>query len=565
MHEKPHHALQLSEDALAVRNALRFRPDAVERALTSGRWTDDTLATYLHRWARETPDALAVAAPGRPPLTFAQAGERSERLAAALAAHGIKRGDVIAVQLPSSPDFILVYYAAAQIGAVLSTLHMPYGPAEAEPLLRHSRARAVVCGGATDKTDPPAMFTALQARLPNLAHIVTVGPARPGVLSLADLIATGDRTALPPGPVAADPAIMCYTSGTSAAPKGVPHSWQSLLANPRVCATIFKIAPGDRVLSGPPLSHAFGVWVANLALMCGATLLCLPVFTPPALAELLEQARPTHAFAAPAHMASLLHSSLLNGRDVSSLRQLVMSGSYCAPALKREVEARLGGGKVFELWGMTETFAVLMGDPDDPAELRHGFIGRATPGSDARVAGADGNELARGQEGELQVRGPSVFAGYFDNAGANAGTFTADGWLRSGDLAVMNEGGYMRMTGRLKDIINRGGVKFNPADVEALIERHAGVLQSAIVPMPDPVLGERACCFVTVRPGTALTLADVLAWLAQHQVAKPQWPERLEVIDAMPLTPTRKIIKGELIKILAGRASPPPGGGRSTA
>src|SRR5580704_17371076 len=251
-----YHPPHLSEDALAVRNALRFRPDAVERALTSGRWTDDTLATYLHRWARETPDALAVAAPGQPPLTFAQALDRSERLAAALAAHGIKRGDVIAVQLPSSPDFILAYCAAAQIGAVLSTLHMPYGPAEAEPLLRHSRARAVVCGGATDKTDPPAMFTALQARLPNLAHVVTVGPARPGVLSFADLIATGDRKALPPGPAAADPALMCYTSGTSAAPKGVPHSWQSLLANPRICATIFRIGRGDRVLSGPPLSHA---------------------------------------------------------------------------------------------------------------------------------------------------------------------------------------------------------------------------------------------------------------------------------------------------------------------
>jgi cyclohexanecarboxylate-CoA ligase len=554
MHQTTNHALQLSEDALAVRDALRFRPDAVERALSDGRWNDDTLATYLHRWARETPDALAVAAPGQPPLTFAQALDRSERLAAALAAHGIKRGDVIAVQLPSSPDFILVYYAAAQIGAVLSTLHMPYGPAEAEPLLRHSRARAVVCGAATDKTDPPAMFKSLQARLPSLRHVVTVGPARPGVLSLADLIATGDRKALPPGPAAADPALMCYTSGTSAAPKGVPHSWQSLLANPRICATIFRIGRGDRVLSGPPLSHAFGVWVANLALMCGATLLCLPVFTPPALAELLEQARPTHAFAAPAHLAALLHGSLLDGRDISSLRQLVMSGSYCAPGLKREVEARLGGGKVFELWGMTETFAVLMGDPDDPAEMRHGFIGRATPGSEARVADADGSELPLGHEGELQARGPSVFAGYFDNAGANAGTFTADGWLRSGDLAVMNDGGYIRMTGRLKDIINRGGVKFNPADVEALIERHAGVLQSAIVPMPDPVLGERACCFVTVRPGTAITLADVLAWLAQHQVAKPQWPERLEVIDAMPLTPTRKIIKGELIKILAARS-----------
>jgi cyclohexanecarboxylate-CoA ligase len=554
MHQAASHLPQPSEDEFAIRHALRFRPEAVERARANGCWTDETLAIYLRRWGRETPDAVALAAPGYPSLTFGAALDRSERLAAALAAHGIGRGDVIAVQLPSGPDFILVYYAAALLGAVLSTLHAPYGPAEAEPLLRHARARAVVCGAATDKTDPPAMFGKLQSQLPNLKHVISVGPARPGVLSLAELIAAGDREALPPGPAATDPAIMCYTSGTSSAPKGVPHSWQSALANPRICAEIFKIAPGDGVLSGPPLSHAFGIWVASIALMRGATLHCVPVFTPPALAELLEKARPTHAFAAPAHLAALLHNALLDGRDLSSLRQLVMSGSSCPPALKREVEAKLGGGKVYELWGMTETFAVLMGAPDDPAELRHGFIGRPTPGSEARIADADGHTLPPGQEGELQVRGPSVFAGYFDNDAANAGAFTADGWMRSGDLAVMNERGYIRMTGRLKDIINRGGVKFNPSDVEALIERHASVLQSAIVPMPDLVLGERACCFVTVRPGAALTLDDVIDWLARHGIAKPQWPERLEVIDAMPLTPTRKIIKGELIKLLAARA-----------
>ncbi|HEV3185312.1 MAG TPA: class I adenylate-forming enzyme family protein, partial [Xanthobacteraceae bacterium] len=199
MHQATSHLPQPSDDALAIRDALRFRPDAVERALTSGCWTNDTLATYLRCWGRETPDAVAVAAPGYPSLTFGEALDRSERLAAALAAHGIGRGDVIAVQLPSGPDFILVYYAAALLGAVLSTLHTPYGPAEAEPLLRHARARAVVCGAATDKTDPPAMFGKLQSQLPNLKHVISVGPARPGVLSLAELIAAGDREALPPG------------------------------------------------------------------------------------------------------------------------------------------------------------------------------------------------------------------------------------------------------------------------------------------------------------------------------------------------------------------------------
>jgi cyclohexanecarboxylate-CoA ligase len=552
MDQDAYYASQFGPDALAVRNALRFRPDAVRQELASGRWNGDTVATHLRYWARNTPGALAVAAPACPPLSYADALDQSERLAAALAGLGIRRGDVIMAQLPSGPHFAVAYYASALIGAVLSTLHMPYGSAEAEPLLRHSRAAAVVCGAASDKSDPPAMFAALASRVRTLRHVVSVGPARPGVLALADLIA-GDCKAALPSPVAADPALMCYTSGTSTAPKAVPHSSQSMLANPRACAPIFRIAPGDGVISAAPLSHAFGIYVANVALMSGATLHCLPTFTPPGLAELIEAVHPSHAFVAPAHVAAMLQTGVLDDRNLPSLRQVVVSGSYCAPALKREFEKKLPKGKVFELWGMTETFAVLLGNPDDPAELRHGFVGRPTPGSKARIVGPDGRTLAAGVEGELEVRGCSVFAGYFENDAANASIFTPDGWMRSGDLAVMSESGHFRLTGRLKDIINRGGVKLNPSDVEALIDKHAGVLQSAIVPMPDPMLGERACCFVTVRPDAIITLEDVNAWLERHDVAKFKWPERLEIVDAMPLTPTRKIIKGELVKRLAAR------------
>jgi cyclohexanecarboxylate-CoA ligase len=548
------YAGEFGPDALAIRHALQFPPEVVRRETASGRWNDDTVTTYLRRWAREAPDANFATAPGYPPLTFAQALDKSERFAAALAARGIRRGDVVMVQLPSSPDFLIAYLAAARLGAVLSTLHMPYGPVEAEPLLRHARTRAVICGPATDKTDPPGMYKSLQPGLPKLDHVISVGPAREGVLSFADLIAAGDRAALPPDPRADDPVLMCYTSGTSAAPKAVPHSTQSMLANPCACAPIYQIGPGDRVLSAPPFSHAFGIYIANLTLMCGATVVCVPAFTPPSLAELLEQTRPTHAFLAPAHVAAMLHAGLLEGRDLASLRLMIISGSYTAPGLKRAIEAKLPNGTVIELWGMTETFAVVTGRPDEPAELRYDFIGRTTPGSEMRIAGSDGRVLPAGEEGELEVRGCSVFAGYFDNEAANLGLFTADGWLRTGDLAVMNESGHVRITGRLKDIINRGGVKFNPFDVEALIERHPAVFQCAIVPMPDQVLGERACCFVTLRPGKTLALADVTAWLAQHQVAKLKWPERLELIDAMPLTPTRKIIKGELMKLLLSRS-----------
>jgi cyclohexanecarboxylate-CoA ligase len=540
-----------SGNALAIRQTLRFRPEHVRRELQSGRWTGDTAATYLQRWARETPDAIAIAAPGHGQLTYAAALDRAERLAAALARLGVQRGDVVTVQLPSTPDFVVIYYAAARLGAALSTLHMPYGAGEAEPLLRHSRARAVFCSAATDKTDPPAMFAALAERLPNLAHVVAVGPSRLGVHAFEALIAGADRAALPPLPPAADAALMCYTSGTSDAPKAVPHSAQSLLANPRQCLATFGLKSGDRVASAAPLTHAFGLFVANAALMAGATFAPLPAFTPPALAALLEQDQPTHAFVAPAHVAALLKSGLLDGRNLAKLRQVIVSGSYCAPELKRALEEKLAGGCVFELWGMTETFAVLLGDPREAAQLRHDWIGRPTPGSEARIADLEGKPLPSGTEGELQVRGCSVFAGYFDNDAANRSLFTDDGWLCTGDLAVMNDSGHVRITGRIKDIINRGGVKLNPSDVEALIDQHEAVLQCAIVPTPDPVLGERACCCIVLKPDRTLTLEELCAWLERQGVAKFKWPERLVAIDSMPMTPTRKIIKGLLVKRIA--------------
>jgi cyclohexanecarboxylate-CoA ligase len=540
---------QFGSDALAIRNALRFRPEHVRRHLESGHWTADTLITWLQRWTLQTPDAIALAATGRATVSFGAALDQAERLATALAALGIRRGDVIAVQLPSTSEFIIIYYAIARLGAVLTPLHMAYGAAEAEPILRHARARAVFCGAASDKSDPPGVFTRLRQHLPNLRHVITVGSARPSVLAFETLISNADRGALPP-PVATDVAVMCYTSGTSAAPKAVPHSFQSLLANPRQCLPIFGVGPGDRILSAAPLSHAFGLYVVNVALMGGATFVPLPMFSPSALAHALHDHRPTHLFVAPAHIAALLKTEVLEGRQFECLRQVVFSGSYCPPALKRALEEKLANGSAFELWGMTETFAVLLGDPREPASVRHDWIGRPTPGSEARVADSEGTPLPPNIEGELQVRGCSVFAGYFDNAAVNGRIFSEDGWLCTGDLAVMSQTGHVRITGRTKDIINRGGVKLNPSDVEALIDQHEKVLQSAIIPVPDPILGERACCCVVLKPGEALSLDALCAWLQSKGVAKIKWPELLVSIAEMPMTPTRKIMKAALTELI---------------
>jgi cyclohexanecarboxylate-CoA ligase len=206
------------------------------------------------------------------------------------------------------------------------------------------------------------------------------------------------------------------------------------------------------------------------------------------------------------------------------------------PPLVREFAARLPQCAVTQLWGMTELQAALYTRPADGTEAAATSAGRPSPGTKVRIS----------EEGELQVRGPLTFSGYYRNDEANRHAFTEDGWFRSGDLAE-RRGEYYAITGRIKDVINRGGVKFNPADVEALLDAHPQIQQSAIVPMPDPVLGEKACAFVTLKPGaTEPSLAELCQYLLAREIAKNKLPERLVVIAEMPLTPTRKIIKGKL-------------------
>jgi cyclohexanecarboxylate-CoA ligase len=370
------------------------------------------------------------------------------------------------------------------------------------------------------------------------------GPAHPGTLSLSHLIETGPFEDIESPPTAADPATLCFTSGTSAAPKAVVHSFHTMLVNNRLCGPLYALAADDTLLSAP-FTHAFGICIINLALMVGVTQLLLPAFRPDLLVRTISAGRPTVLFAAPAHMAACLKAGLLEHADFSSLRIAAISGSACPPQLAQMVQEKMPDGKVMQMWGMTELFMGLHTRLDDSAQVRCGCVGRPAPGMELRIVDESGHPLEIGQSGELQIRGPSVFAGYHGNAAATAESFH-DGWFRTGDLACRDAAGNFHITGRLKDLINRGGIKINPVEVEAVIDRHPKVLQSAIVPMHDDVMGEKACAFIVTQPGERVGLPEICEWLRANEVAKVQWPEHVELIDEMPMTPTRKIIKAAL-------------------
>jgi len=463
----------------------------------------------------------------------------------ALTALGLRKGDVIAIQLPNVAEFMIVYFAASMMGAVLAPMHMPYRAREMTPLLRHAKARLAICGPAVGEHVPAEVFVALRNEVDSLAHVVTLGPAPPETLSLQQLIEAGPFEDIRNPGVAADPAILCFTSGTSAAPKAVVHNSYTMLANNRLCGPLYEITGSDVLLSGAPFTHAFGICIINFALSVGATQLLLPAFRPDLLVQTIAQGRPTLLFAAPAHIAACLKAGLIAQADLSSLRLATISGSTCPPQLAQALQQRMPNGKVMQMWGMTELFMGLNTRLDDAEGLRCGRVGRPTPEMEIRIVDDAGKPVESSDSGELQIRGPSVFAGYYENAEANAGAFV-DGWFCTGDLACRDGEGNFQITGRLKDLINRGGIKINPIDVEVLIDKHPKVLQSAIIPIPDEIMGEKACVFIVARNGESVTLQEICEWLQNNGVAKMKWPERLELVAAMPLTPTRKIIKGAL-------------------
>jgi len=252
-------------------------------------------------------------------------------------------------------------------------------------------------------------------------------------------------------------------------------------------------------------------------------------------------------FGGPAHIAPCLQQKLFDSVDLSRLRVAVLSGSTVPPSLSAAFERKLPNGKVLQAWGMTELQFGACSRPGDSSAVRFETIGRATPGTELRVADPGGAPLAPGEVGELHVRGCSLFGGYERNPEANQASLLDDGWFRTGDLARMDEFGNVQLSGRTKELINRGGVKFNPVDMEAALSAHPAILQVAIAPVPDPELGERACCFVILRDGESLTFDALKVFLEQTQFAKFTWPESLVVVPDMPVTPTRKIIKSELV------------------
>ena len=459
----PQDHFRYSPEALSMRAAFQFDPARVRGYVEAGLWRDDTLSKWLARNAAQRGDAPALIDDGGT-VSWAELDASVKRLAAGFYHAGLRPGDVAAVMLPNTRAYVECWLALSALGAVMTTLYTTFRSSELAHQLTHSKARMIIAPPAVGDFRPLTWALGQGDALPHLGTVVAVGGPIDGALNLAELAAT--ETALPlnfSAPTAADPFLLLYTSGTTSSPKGVPLNSHQMLANARLGVTEHDIREGDVVLSAAPFGHLYALYSLEMAICAGATTALLPMFSPPALAQAVPQLRPTHVFAGAAHFAACIGAGLMEQMDTSSVRQVVLSGAAVPPDLARRLAGYLPDGALCQLWGMTELQAGVYTRPGDPLELVATSAGRASPGSEVRIADENGTELARGKEGELQIRGPSVFAGYYENPKATDAAFTPDGWFRSGDLAMMDAAGNVTLSGRVKDVINRGGVKYNPA------------------------------------------------------------------------------------------------------
>lgn len=535
-----------------LKSALTTAPERAAHYIATGWWSDATIHGWVADWATRTPDAPAAIGP-ESTLTYAQLHESAQRFASGLLGLGFRRGDVIGLQLPNCTEFLTAFLGIQTMGAVPCMLPMPYRRKELEPLLAHGQAKGIICLAGIEGYDVAAVMTELRVAVPTLETVIALGgPAPAGSVPFSRLAAAGIGP-IPDPPDADDPAVLAFTSGTSAAPKAIVHGHRTFCGACRALTENIVTSSSDVVMCAPAYSHAFGLLVVVATLAAGAASATMAVYSPQALADTIRRTRATVFCGGPVHVYMGQKAGLWGAGVTGSLKRSFIGGAPTPEEAVRIVDSACPNGKAYQIWGMSEVLVPVMNTLDVPAPLRFSAVGTAWKSHEARIVGDDGRPLPPGEEGHLETRGPFQNASYYGNEPATRSAFYPDGWFRTGDLARMDRDGYISMCGRAKDVIIRGGVKINPVDVELAMNAHPAVVQSAIVPVPDPILAERACLVLVMAAGKTLTLDDVRAYLAEQGIAKMRWPERLEIVDAMPMTATRKIIKGKLIEQLGLR------------
>lgn len=549
---------------------MQVDPRRIAMERERGIWPDRVLTDYLDRWIEEKGNATALIgyreeSGATVRLSWRELGDRVARIAQGLATRGVGRGDVVSLQLPNWWEFVAVHLACLRIGAITNPLMPIFRHRELSFMVGHAESKVFIAPSHFRGFDHGALARSLSYELPSLQHVFLVD---------GDGADSFER-ALLDGP--ADPAFargtsidgnglvqLLYTSGTTGEPKGVLHTSNTLLGTILQFIERLECSDRDVVFMPSPLAHQAGfAYGLMLGVILGAPIVLLDIWHPRRAVELMEQYRATYTFASTPFLADLAQFDGIEQRDLRSFRLFVTSGAPIPPIVVKQAQENLGV-TVVASWGMSEvcsaTTTLLSGHKVQESD------GIAMPGSEVKVVDDQGREMPRGQQGSLRVRSAALFVGYLKRP--QLYSVDEEGWFNTGDIARMDDEGYIRICGRDKDIVIRGGENIPVVEIEAALYRMPGILEAAIVGMPDPRLGERACAFVAVHPGAQVDMAAMRAFLEAQEISKSFWPERLEILEQLPRNPTGKVLKfvlRQMAQKLVDAQSQQGGAGRDRA
>jgi cyclohexanecarboxylate-CoA ligase/acyl-CoA synthetase len=532
----------------------RFSPDQIRRYRERGWWRDDTLVGYLDRWADATPDHPAVS-DGALILDYANLRAQAYRLGAALKRLGVRRGERVAVDLPNWSEFIVSYLAIERIGAIIVPIMPIYRHREVIHALNQAGVVAVISAGEFRGFDYAHMFRDVQADASSVRFRVVVrAEAGDGEHRFEDLTQPGLGAALPdpaelgvPGGPDEGHSIV-FTSGTESTAKGCYQTWNTFSYSVHnLGELVFSMTPEDVVFMPTPITHSTGLVVgAAMPLSAGASVRLMPIWEPEEGLDIIERERCTVSATATPFVQMAVAATKTRERDLSSMRAWLCAGAPIPPPLAAAFVAAFSSAALLPLWGSSEVLTGFCCRPGDSLERVASADGAPwLPGIEIRLVDPLGNDVPVGSEGEVLYRGPGLMLGYWGEPERTDRAVDEQGWYHSGDLARADAEGYIRISGRSKDIIIRGGANISAGEVEGYLHAHPSVATVACVAFPHDRLGEGVQAFVVLRPGaTAPDLAELKRFLVEEQgVAVQKVPERVTIVEELPTTPTGKVQK----------------------
>jgi cyclohexanecarboxylate-CoA ligase len=520
-----------------------------QSAMTAaGFWRHQTINHFMAKALQDCPDHTAVVAyrsdAAQPVRLSYQALDREvDRIARGLVALGAGPGEVVSWQLPNWWEFMALALACARIGAVANPIMPIFRQRELKFMLDFGESKVFIVPKTYKGFDYEAMANGMRADLPFLQHLVVLGGSSAN--SFEALLQRDDTPALC-GPSLApdDVLLLMYTSGTTGEPKGVMHTSNTLFANLHGFIEAYSLTQKDVILGASPMAHLTGYgYLAMIPLILNATTVLQDIWEPQQALQLIRDEGITFSMASSPFVADLCSAAEAGGPVSPQFANFCCAGAPIPPVVIERAR-RVLGLAVSSAWGMTECGAVTITEPGRAHEKSGSTDGRPLAGIELKVVDVDGQPLPTGETGSLRVRGNSLFGGYLKRPHLNA--TDADGWFDTGDMAYMDADGYVRINGRSKDLIIRGGENIPVMEIENLLYKHPAVAMVAIVGYPDARLGEKACAFVTVKPGQRFSLAEMSQYLSEHQVTRQYHPERLELMDDLPKTPSGKLQKFKL-------------------